>query len=64
MGRVVKEFKLLFQGIGRYKGPPVQIQVRPDSRLVIQPPRRIPLYYRKPLEDYLAELQEQEVIKG
>ena len=41
---VVEEFKPLFQGIGRYKGPPVQIQVRSAARPVIQLPRRIPLH--------------------
>ena len=64
MNRVVEEFKPLFEGIGRYKGPPVQIQVKPDARPVIQPPRRIPLHYRQPLEDHLAELLEQDVIEG
>ena len=64
MNRVTKEFKRLFQGIGRYKGPPVQIQVKPGARPVIQPPRRIPLHYREPLEDHLAKLLEQDVIEG
>ena len=64
MNRVAKEFKPLFQGIGQYKGPPIQIQVKPEARPVIQPPRRIPLHYREPLEDHLAELLEQDVIEG
>ena len=44
----------------------MQLQVTSAARPVIQLPRRIPLqiHYRKPLEDYLAELQEQDVIKG
>ena len=63
MNRVV-ELKRLLQGIGRYKGPPVQIQVKPEASPVIQPPRRILLHYREPLEDHLAELLEQDVIEG
>ena len=31
---------------------------------MIQLPRRIPLHYREPLEDHLAELLEQDVIEG
>ena len=49
MNWVAEKFKPLFQGIGRYKGPPVQIQVKPGARPVIQPLRRIPLHYREPL---------------
>ena len=47
MNRVAEEFKPLFQGIGRYKGPPVQIQVKPGARPVIRS-RRIPLHHREP----------------
>ena len=32
MNWVAEKFKLLFQGIGRYKGPPVQIWVKPGVR--------------------------------
>ena len=64
MNWVAEEFKPLFQGIGWYKGSPIQIQVKPGARPVIQPPRRIPLHYREPLEDHLAELLEQDVIEG
>ena len=64
MNWVAEEFKLLFQGKCRYKGPPVQIQVKPGARPVIQPPRRIPLHYREPLEDHLAKLLEQDMIEG
>ena len=54
MNQVTEEFKPLFQGIGQYKGPPIQIQVKPGARPVIQLPRRILLHYREPLEDHLA----------
>ena len=51
-------------GIGKYKGPPVKIQMAEDIKPVIQPPRRIPLHYIQPLKDSLKEMVEQEVIKG
>ena len=32
MNWVAEKFKQLFQGIGRYKGPPVHIWVKPGAR--------------------------------
>ena len=32
MNWVAEKFKPLFQGIGRYKGPPVHIWVKPGAR--------------------------------
>ena len=39
-----KEYKKVFEGIGKYKGPPVEIQVEEGVKPVVQPPRRIPLH--------------------
>ena len=61
---MAKEFQDIFVGVGRYKGPEIKIQIREDIQPVIQPRRRIPLHYVKPLEDHLAELLEEDVIEG
>ena len=52
---MVMEFQDIFGGVGRYKGPEIKIQIRENIQPVIQPHRRIPLHYVKPLEDHLAE---------
>ena len=44
MKRLIKEYKEVFEGIGKYKGPPVEIQIKEGVRPVVQPPRRIPLH--------------------
>ena len=64
MDKLAKEFQDIFGGVGRYKGPEIKIQIREDIQPVIQPRRRIPLHYVKPLEDHLAELLEEDVIEG
>ena len=48
MEKLAKEYKEVFEGIGKYKGPPVEIQVKEGVRPVVQPPRRIPLHYQEP----------------
>ena len=35
MERVAKEYKEVFEGIGKYKGPPVEIQVKEGARPVV-----------------------------
>ena len=64
MERVVKNFKPLFEGIGKYKGQPVPIQMREDVSPVIQPVRKIPLHYIYPLDNHITELLQQDVIEG
>ena len=64
MEKVVKDYKELFEGIGKYKGPPVKIQVKERVRPVVQPPRRIPLHYQDPLEKHIQELLEAGVSEG
>ena len=64
MDKVAEDHKEVFQGIGRYKGEPLKIQVKDGARPVIQPPRRIPLHLKQPLKDHLAELVEQGVVEG
>ena len=62
--KLAGEFKEVFEGIGKYKGPPVKIQVKEGVRPVVQPPRRIPLHYQEPLKEHLEELLEAGVIEG
>ena len=64
MEKVARDYKEVFEGIGKYKGPPVQIQVEEGVRPVVQPPRRIPLHYQEPLEKHIKELLEEGVIEG
>ena len=37
MEQVAKEYREVFEGIGKYKGPPVEIQVKEGVRPVVQP---------------------------
>ena len=62
--KLIDDYEDIFQGIGKYKGDPVKIQVREGIQPVIQPPRRIPIHYRKPLQDHLEELIQGDVIEG
>ena len=64
MEKVAKEYEEVFEGIGKYKGPPVKIQVEEGVRPVVQPPRRIPLHYQEPLREHIQELLEAGVIEG
>ena len=56
--------KEVFEGIGKYKGPPVEIQVEEGARPVVQPPRMIPLHYQEPLKKHIQELLEAGVIES
>ena len=64
MEKVVEEYNEGFEGIGKYKGPPMQIQVKEGVRPLVQPPRRIPLHYQEPLKEHIQELLDVGVIKG
>ena len=64
MAKLVNEFKDIFEGVGKYEGPEVVIQLKENVKPVIQPARRIPLHYVKPLEDHLAELAKEDVVEG
>ena len=64
MNELVTEFDDIFQGVGRYRGEPVKIQMTDNVLPIIQPPRRIPLHYIQPLKDHLAEMIDQDVIEG
>ena len=50
---MAKDYKEIFEGIGKYRGPPVEIQVKEGVRPVVQPPRRIPLHYQEPLREHI-----------
>ena len=60
MGEMITEYA----DIGKYKGNPVKIRVADNVTSVIQPARRIPIHYMKPLKDDLGKMIEQDVIKG
>ena len=64
MDQVGQDFKDIFGGIGKYKGDPIKIQMADNINPVIQSPRKIPLHYRQPLKDHLAEMVEEDVIEG
>ena len=64
MSKLTKEFKDIFEGVGKYEGPEVRIQMHENVTPVIQPARRIPLHFVKPLEDHLTELMEEDVVEG
>ena len=64
MEKVAEEFKEVFEGIGKYKGPPVELQVQEGVRPVVQAPGRIPLHYQEPLKEHIQELLDAGVIEG
>ena len=64
MDEMAKEYEDIFQGIGKYRGEPVKIQLTANVSPIIQPPRRIPLHYVQPLKDHLAEMIKEDVIEG
>lgn len=64
MKQVTEEFKDIFGGIGKYEGPEVKIKLKENVTPVIQPTRRIPLHYVKPLEDHMKELLAEDVVEG
>ena len=64
MEKLAKEYNEVFEGIWKYKGPPVEIQIKEGVRPVVQPPRRIPLHYQEPLREHIQELLEAGVIEG
>ena len=49
MNKLTKGYKDIFEGVGKYKGPQVVIQLKENVTAIIQPARRIPLHYVKPL---------------
>ena len=64
MKRLVSQFSDVFDGIGKYRGEPVKIQMDDNIKPDIQAPRRIPLHYLEPLKQHLKELVENDVIEG
>ena len=64
MNKMLKGYGDIFEGVGKYEGPEVVIQLKDNVTPVIQPARRIPLHYVKPLEDHLAELIKEDVVEG
>ena len=57
MENVAEAYKEVFEGIGKYEGPPVEIQGKEGVRPVVQPPRRIQLHYQEPLRELLDLMQ-------
>ena len=64
MKTLIAEYEDIFEGVGKYKGDPVKIQVKEGVKPIIQPARRIPLHYRQPLKDHIQELVQEGVIEG
>ena len=56
--------KLFANKTGKFKGPPIKVQLHPNATPVIQPPRKIPLHYLKPLETELMNMLGDDVIEG
>ena len=55
----------IFGGVRKYKGPEIKIKFRGNKAPVIHPTIRMPLHFdMQPLEDYLKELLEEDVIEG
>ena len=53
----------MLNGMGAYKGEPVRIHVDESVRPVAQPHRRIPFHVKKQVEDKLAQLESDDIIK-
>ena len=64
MKKIVKGLPDVFSdSTGKFKGPPIQIQVREDAVPVIQPSRRIPLHYMDRLESELRKMVKEDIIE-
>ena len=65
MRALTNTFPRLFQDkTGKFKGPPVKIQLHPNAMPVIQPPCRLPLHYMEPLEKELNNMICNDIIEG
>lgn len=60
--QICSEFEDVFEGLGDL-GTPLQLLVDKDVRPVQQPWRRVPEVMRKPLKEYLDELEAKSVIE-
>lgn len=60
--QICSEFEDVFEGIGDL-GTPLQLLVDKDVRPVQQPWRRVPEVMRKPLKEYLDDLEAKRVIE-
>ena len=49
---------------GKFKGPPIKINVTKEVTPVIQPRRRIPLHYMDRLEVELEKMLKEDIIEG
>ena len=64
MKNLITEYEDIFQGVGKYKGDRVRIQVKEGVKPIIQPARRILLHYRQPLKDHIEELIQEGAVEG
>lgn len=64
MEQIVDRHQSLFEGIGRAKVEPVDIQMEAGHTLVQQKRRPIELYYKEKFEEHLEELQPARVVSG
>ena len=65
MEAIKRKYKDVFSdSTGKFKGPPIRINVTKDVTPVVQPRRRIPLHYRDRLEAELKKMLEEDIIEG
>ena len=65
MTHIVEQFSPVFSNsIGKFKGKPIRLHIRPDAVSVIQPPRRIPLHYVSRLKTEIKSMVKDGVIEG
>ena len=65
MKEMMADFPELFtDSTGKFKGTPIEIQVRDDAVPVVQPQRRIPLHYMDRLKVELEKMLKEDIIEG
>ena len=61
---LIKEYKMLFKGIGKAKIDPIHIYTKKGREPVAQRQRPVARHYLEPLKKHLEELLEGDVIEG
>ena len=65
MKAMINQFPSVFTNVtGKFQGEPIKIQLKSDMSPVIQPPRRVPMYYRERLRQELEKMKEEDIIEG
>ena len=63
LGEVVGKYPTAFDGIGKFTGDPVKLNIDQDVEPVAQPVRRLPFGHREGVESMLDDLLEQDIIE-